>query len=482
MSVSNHYQVIVVGGGIVGAGIFRDLSLHGIKTLLIDSGDFASQTSERSSKMLHGGIRYLENLDFKLVFEALHEKNLWLKIAPHLAQEMPFFLPVYKNSKRPLWMIRIGLFLYDLLSGFKNSPYKIFDKDSTLQMCPQLQSEGLLGTGLYYDGVIDDAKMNLEIIYDGLLEKKSHALNHCLVTQVKKIPGNNSTQLTQLQVKNSLTNSTFNITADKIVYALGPFTDQFLQQQSIYSWSNCLLPSKGSHLWIKRSDLNINNAVVMTPHDEFGDRVIFVIPYKEKVLVGTTEVKPSGNFFQTSPNQSEIDYLIKNLNLYFPSAKLTLNHIIGQFAGIRPLVKEEGSLNLGKTSREHKIYRLDSETYAIAGGKYTTFRVMGQDISREICHFYSRSYNPDKTQSVLRQKSVILPFEWKLPLAKDLEIICQNEMPKTFHDLVVRRLSVPSRKIWKEKTHVDFDEYFNCHFQLLAKQIHISKDDISNFV
>ena len=128
-----HFKTLIVGGGIVGAGIFRDLTLQGVETLLVEARDFSSQTSERSSKMLHGGIRYLENLDFSLVFEALHEKNLWLKIAPHLAREEAFYLPVYKNAKRPLWMIRLGLFLYDLLSQFENTSFSSKNKNECLK-------------------------------------------------------------------------------------------------------------------------------------------------------------------------------------------------------------------------------------------------------------------------------------------------------------------------------------------------------------
>jgi glycerol-3-phosphate dehydrogenase len=157
------FKTVIVGGGIVGAGIFRDLVLNGVEALLLDAGDFSSQTSERSSKMLHGGIRYLENLDFPLIFEALHEKNLWLKLTPHLTREVPFYLPVYKDAKRPLWMIRIGLYLYDALSSFKNSPFSMKSKEETLKDIIGLNPEGLTGAGVYYDGIMD-AKITLEVM------------------------------------------------------------------------------------------------------------------------------------------------------------------------------------------------------------------------------------------------------------------------------------------------------------------------------
>src|SRR5690554_4942044 len=133
------YDVVIIGGGIVGAGILRDAALHGLKTLLIDKKDFTSQTSQSSSKMLHGGIRYLETFDFALVWEALHEKNLWIKLAPHLCQEKAFLMPIYKDSLRPLWMLKVGLWLYDFLSSFQNTPHRMLNIEETLKLLPPLK-------------------------------------------------------------------------------------------------------------------------------------------------------------------------------------------------------------------------------------------------------------------------------------------------------------------------------------------------------
>lgn len=476
-AIKDSYKTVIVGGGIVGAGIFRDLVLNGVETLIVDAGDFSAQTSERSSKMLHGGIRYLENMDFPLVFEALHEKNLWLKLTPHLTREVPFYMPVYKNSKRPLWMITIGLFLYDFLSSFKNSPFSTRNKEECLKDIKGLNPDGLSGAGVYYDGIMDDAKLTLEVLYDALVEPHAHAMNHTKVINVRKINNKNT-----LTLKNQLTGIETNVVADQVVYALGPFTDTFLKQYSFYNWHDVLLPSKGSHIWIKSSDLPIAHPIVMTPHDEYGDRVIFVIPHGEKVLVGTTEVPNKDDLFHVKPTAEEIAYLIKNLNLYFPALNLTKEKIIGSFAGIRPLVKESNTGgDRGKTSREHKVFQPASDTYVIAGGKYTTFRVMGREITQKICHRFHLSFNQDKTESPLRRPSVVGPFSWHLPTEKELIRICETEMPKTFDDLVMRRLSVLSRAIWKEKTSEDFDQYFNRHLETLKKYIQVSPDDIKNF-
>jgi glycerol-3-phosphate dehydrogenase len=247
----------------------------------------------------------------------------------------------------------------------------------------------------------------------------------------------------------------------------------------LYNWKNVLLPSKGSHLWISAKDLPLEVPIVMTTKD---DRVIFVIPHDDQVLVGTTEVSFEGDYFDVLPSPAEINYLLSAVNDYFPNLNLNSSHILSAFAGIRPLVSEGGNGSLGKTSREHKIFQPRSDTYVIAGGKYTTFRVMGQEISRAICHKYGRSYNSDYSLRQLRQKSVIIPFEWKVPDQQELIDICQNEGPRTFLDLIERRLSIPNRKIWKLRAGgIDFDQYFMGHLSELKKYIIISEQDIKNF-
>lgn len=469
----NHYETIIVGGGIVGAGIFRDLALHGIDCLLLDKGDFSAQTSQKSSKMLHGGIRYLENMDFKLVFEALAEKNLWLKIAPHLAQENPLTLPVYKSSKRPLWMIHAGLFLYDLLSQFKNSPFKILDQNQTLKLCPHLNPEELIGSGVYYDGVMDDVKITLEVIYDALLQSNASAINYSEVFDIKT-----QDDKSIVYTKNLINNSLQVYSCDQIVFALGPYTDIFLKKFSQFNWQDVLIPSKGSHLWISKKDLPLESPIVITTKD---NRVIFVIPHGDKILVGTTEIANDQNLDQLSPTQAEIDYLLLALEKYFPKLSIDKDKILSSFSGVRPLIQEENS-DRGTTSREHKIYQPTANTYVIAGGKYTTFRVMGQDISKEICHKHGRSYICDKTTMPLRQKSIILPFEWRIPSEIDLENICKNELPMTFEDLVVRRLGIASRKIWQVKNPtVDFNQFFISYINLFNTYFPIKKEDIINF-
>lgn len=472
--ISNQYECLIIGGGIVGAGLFRDLGLNNVQTLIVDKGDFSSQTSQASSKMLHGGIRYLENMDFKLVFEALEEKNLWIKIAPHICKEMPFHLPVYSDSKRPLWMIHAGLFLYDALSQFRNSKFKVLRPKEVEKRVPGINTSKLKGSGLYYDAIMDDAKLTLEVILDGV-SPTNHALNYTEALSIKR----NKNHSTTVTLRDVLTNETKEVTAKHLIYALGPFTDSFLKTIPDYKWKDVLLPSKGSHIWVSKKDLPINEALVMTPHDEQGDRVIFIVPHEHRVLVGTTEVKASGDFFHQTASEEEIDYLLKNLNLYFPNSGIDRSKILASFAGIRPLVKEDAhSDNRGKTSREHKIYHPSLNTYVIAGGKYTTFRVMGQEITKDITAKLHRPYNSDKTHSALKYQSVVNSFDWKLPNKEELKTILEKELVKTFQDLVLRRLSVPSRKAWSELTDKDFDSYFMESSDLLNQYLKISTEEL----
>jgi glycerol-3-phosphate dehydrogenase len=447
------FDTIVIGGGIVGAGIYRDLSLHNIKTLLIDKNDFTSHTSMSSSKMLHGGIRYLENFDFHLVYEALHEKNLWLKIAPHLCFEERFYLPVYNDSKRPLWMIKIGLFLYDLLSGFENTGHQVKNKNQTLEKISNLKQNGLQGSGIYSDAVVDDAKMTLEMIYDGNMNQQCQAHNYHEFISEKKLEGNLS-EYHQITVRDVLTNSLKTYQAKNIIYALGPFTDLVLNKVPHYHWKNILLPSKGSHLWFKNDKLNLTHPIVMTTND---DRVIFVIPQSNKVLVGTTEVNIKVDNTETLISASERKYLLNELNNYFPHLNLDETDIIGSYSGIRPLVKESDSINLGKTSREHRIVQLRSNIFVIAGGKYTTFRVMGQEIVRNIVQKKGKSYNDSLSTLPLRQKSVIPSFSNKYPSIDQIKEIIEKELPKTNADFLERRVGMNREYLLKNNL-ISLDE------------------------
>jgi len=429
-----HYEVLIVGGGINGCGLLRDLALNGVSALLIEKGDFSSQTSQGSSKMLHGGIRYLENFDFGLVKEALEEKNLWLKLTPHLCFERDFYLPLYDYSKYRPWMLKCGLMIYDFLSHFQNRPHDILNKQETLEKIPSLSEKGLRGAGKYFDGVVDDAKLALECLYDALLEPHAEALNYHEVLSVldhenKKI----------VTYKNILTGQKFESSCNFLVFTTGPFTDKLLPKLG-FSWKPKMALSKGIHLWLKADSLKAQGSVVLTTKD---NRVVFVIPQRNAILVGTTETPVREDIFDIEASEDEVTYLLNVLKDYFPHSNLTPSSIISTFAGVRPLVRDEGSPeNLGKVSRFHKIFRPDKKTYVLLGGKYTTFRRMTQELAQEITPRLGKKYRPNLTLENLRQHSLFPTFGEGPKINKDLILnIIKNEQVKTFQDLMKRRLS-----------------------------------------
>ena len=429
--MNKKFDVVIVGGGINGCGLLRDLALNGVSTLMIDKGDFSAQTSNSSSKMLHGGIRYLENFDFALVQEALEEKNLWLKLTPHLCFEREFYLPLYNYSKYRPFMLKTGLFIYDFLSHFQNKPHGMLSASEALEKIPSLDQNGLLGAGKYYDGVVDDGKLSLECLYDALLEPNAEALSYHEVSSVKKVTDGYE-----------VTYNPGNVTVHTkfLVFTTGPFTDQLLPKLGI-PWTPKLVPSKGVHLWIKEGAIEAKGSVVLTTRD---NRVVFVIPQRGSILVGTTETPVDQDIFDIKATKTEVDYLLSVLKQYFPNASLNESSIISTTAGVRPLVREEGSNeSLGKVSRFHKIFRPDERTYVLLGGKYTTFRKMTQELASEIVPRLGLRYRSNLTLNPLRQKSLFPTFGERPELTKNLvkEIIAK-EYVTTLDDLTKRRLSL----------------------------------------
>jgi glycerol-3-phosphate dehydrogenase len=390
----SYSEVSIIGSGCVGAALFRDFSLHGIHTALFERSDYCTQTSRRSSKMLHGGIRYLEQFDFQLVREALHEKNIWKKLAPELVQEVPFCLPIYQDSKRSRLEISIGLKLYDLLSGFENAPHQILNQQQVKEKFSYLNETALQGAGIYYDAIMDDYQLVLDCLVDG---KLSHAQNMLY----------NYHELIAIEDKKTYQELTFkkydgSFTQHKtrfVIYALGPFTDHVLAK--LYpSWQNCLLPSQGAHLWLDKEKFPLTHSFLVQGAD---NRVVFFIPHDYAILVGTTETTAPKEIFNIEATKSDISYLLQLANNFFPQFQASESCIIESFAGVRPLVAEDHNTDRGKTSREHKVFRPNSKSFVIVGGKYTTFRTMVQPTVYEICRYLGITYSFSKTISPLRR-------------------------------------------------------------------------------
>lgn len=367
------FDLFIIGGGINGAGIARDASLRGMKVGLIESADFASGTSSRSSKLIHGGIRYLENMEFKLVFEALNERTKLFEMAPHLVHHLRFMIPVYKISRVSLGKMGMGMWLYDLLALFQAPEmHEKINADEAIKRMPSLKEKDLIGACVYSDAYMDDARL----VYETL---RSANENGVLCANYVKAIGADFDQNQKIQrvlCEDHLTQRKFYVKARHFVSCVGPWTDQ-LAKSFDPQWKNKLRPTKGIHLTLPRQRLKMESAVVMGA--EKSDRIVFGIPRHEMLLFGTTDTDFHESPENVTVTKEDIKYLLHIIDSYFPGAKIKSEDIISSYAGVRPLV-QDGAASEGKTSREHSIFNdVHGVTY-IAGGKYTTYRLIACEV------------------------------------------------------------------------------------------------------
>ncbi len=396
-------DLIIIGGGINGAGIARDATMRGLKVLLVDKNDFAYGTSSRSTKLIHGGIRYLENYDFKLVWEACHERKTLTKIAPHLVHQLGFVFPVYKGDKRPAWLVKVGMFLYDLMAGFQNLKWhKNLSKKGILKLIPSLKKEGLKGGGIYYDAQTDDARLVLANIQDAA-DRGAIVKNYTEVATIKphnaddaQDPGEVDQPIGCLEVvcQDVLTAEKFTYAAPIIINATGPWLDQNLkkwhvedkQQISDAGQQPHLRLTKGIHFFIPK----VTDEYALLIGAQRDGRVFFVIPWGEYSLVGTTDTDYKGRPDQVAADDEDRKYLIAELNRLFPEKKLGLKDIIADFAGLRPLLHIEG-IKEGAVTREYKL-KIDQigstlpgqpggTMISVVGGKITTYRNLAEKVT-----------------------------------------------------------------------------------------------------
>ena len=359
-----HYNLVIIGGGIMGAGIAREAQLRGMSVLLLEKGDFAQGTSSRSSKLIHGGIRYLANFEFDLVFESLQERTNLFEMAPNLVWPARFVLPVYKQSKFGMGKMKLGMILYDLLVGInKLKPHRKLSSNETFDLIPFINTNNLEGAFIYSDAYTDDSRLVIETIRSATRHGAS-CVCYAEVTDVVMESG----KITKLNVNCGGNN--FSVKGTHFVSAVGPWTDKFAK--SIFDkWDKCLKPSKGIHITLERKRLSIENSVVMVDHP--NSRIVFCIVRDDMIIVGTTDTEYNKDPEEVYTNRSDIDYLLGMCCKYFPKADIKIEDIVASYAGVRPLV-EDDSASVGKTSRESKvIYDARNITF-VAGGKYTNYR------------------------------------------------------------------------------------------------------------
>ncbi|MEO0335334.1 MAG: glycerol-3-phosphate dehydrogenase/oxidase [Pseudomonadota bacterium] len=375
------FDVAIIGGGINGAGIARDAASRGLKVALIEASDFASGTSSRSSKLIHGGLRYLESLEFGLVFEALSERRKLFEMAPNMVHPLRFVLPIYKGDRVGMFKMGLGMMLYDVLALFEApKTHRRLNPEETLRELPHLNPEGLLGSYAYYDAYMDDDRLVHESMRSAT-DSGAISANYVKAIGADTVGG----KVTALKCNDQITGSSFSIQARHFVSTVGPWTD-ILGTDLLQNWSPIMRPSKGVHLTFRKERFPLKDAVVMAADAQ--KRIVFGIPRHEMVIVGTTDTDFSGDPSDVHSTEKDIRYLLQVANQYFPGAKLTEKDIVASYSGVRPLVAD-GSTSESATSREHTIINDPRNVTFVAGGKYTTYRHMAEESVESFLSMFS---------------------------------------------------------------------------------------------
>ena len=376
------YDVVVIGAGITGAGIAREAAMRGLSVAVVDMQDFAAGTSSRSTKMAHGGLRYLAHGEMDLVKSSTRERN-WMRVQiPHLVRPIPFFLPIIEGSKLKKRDIQGITKIYDFLSDDK-SEFKNYKKSKTYtaeeiyDLEPKFNREGLKGGLIYYDTNIDDARLTIEILKEAIF-RGADAINYCKVIGYIKNDG----KITGIKVKDLEVNSDFESRATLVINATGIWTDNLLENYPENIPNPLIRPTKGIHLQYKRE--NVGNNMATGLYSKVDNRFFFVIPRNKKyTLVGTTDTDYQGDLANPFCDKKDADYLIKSVKLYYPNAQLDYENILSTYAGIRPLVMQKGKSET-EVSRNHIIFFSNDNLLTITGGKLTEWREMAEDLFEHI--------------------------------------------------------------------------------------------------
>ena len=372
-SSSAEWDICIIGGGATGLGTAVDAASRGFRTMLVEQNDFAKGTSSRSTKLVHGGVRYLQQGNIKLVMEALHERGVLKKNAPHLVKNQSFIVPNYKWWEGPYY--GIGLKVYDWMSGRLGlGPSEILSREETLKLAPTLDADGLRGGVLYRDGQFDDARLAINLAQTAA-DHGAVLINYCQVTGlVKKGENIAGVRTTDLLGKND-----FEIRAKVVISAAGVFTD-FILKMDEPGAEPLISPSQGVHIVLDKEFLP-GDAAIMVPHTDDG-RVLFAVPWHHKIIIGTTDTFVESADFDSLLEpvalDEEIDFILRQIGRYL-TKNPTRSDIRSVFAGLRPLVRGNNK-NSAELSRDHLISVSDSGLITITGGKWTTYRRMAEDV------------------------------------------------------------------------------------------------------
>jgi glycerol-3-phosphate dehydrogenase len=378
---SAEWDICIIGGGATGLGTAVDATTRGFKTILFEQHDFAKGTSSRSTKLVHGGVRYLQQGNIKLVLEALKERGLLIKNAPHLVHNQKFVVPNYKWWEGPFY--GIGLKIYDWMAGKLGlGPSEFLSKEETLQLAPTLDPEGLRGGIVYHDGQFDDARLAIDLAQTAA-QHNGVLLNYFPVKGMMKSsarPAGSAgrEKVCGVQVEDRLTKKQYEVKAKVVINATGVFTDAVMNMDNP-KHKQMIEPSQGIHLVVDKVFLPGATAI-MIPRTDDG-RVLFAVPWHNKIVLGTTDTpvkaKDAASLLEPIPLKEEVDFILQHIGRYL-SQDPQLSDIRSMFAGLRPLVKGN-SKKTAALSRDHVINVADSGLITITGGKWTTYRKMAED-------------------------------------------------------------------------------------------------------
>ena len=425
------WDVLVIGGGIVGAGVARDAAMRGLKTALVDQADFAFGTSSRSSRLLHGGLRYLAQGRLRLVHEASLEKRVIHRIAPHLADPLAFVFPTIRGTEWGWYKLSVGVKLYDLLCGRRNlGKSSSMGKNALLRRIPSLEGTPLRLSGAvrYYDGFTNDARLVIDTL-------RSAARHGAVLSNYSKFEdAARKDDGWRCRLRDVERNEEFEVHAKQVVNATGPWSS------GIPHSNTCLRLTKGVHLVIDRERLPIDDAVVMAD----GSRILFGIPWGERVILGTTDTDFDGPIESPDCTDRDVREIIDVVSKTFPSTGITDEDVISVWSGLRPLVADRNG-NPSDISRRHEIKMAEPGWWDITGGKLTTYRLMAKQAVDKVVRRGGHSATPCRTaQEPLLPESETDGISANIPMEVSkmlVEHYCRNEWAVHLDDVMVRRSS-----------------------------------------
>ncbi|HEY3066651.1 MAG TPA: glycerol-3-phosphate dehydrogenase/oxidase [Methylomirabilota bacterium] len=388
------YDVVIVGGGMAGAGVARELALRGLSVALVEKADFASGTTSRSSKLIHGGLRYLELFDFGLVRESLRERETLRRLAPHLVRPLPFLVPIYRDSSRSLIKVRIGLKLYDWLTpGRDRERYRVLRAVDALSLEPAIRAAALEGAGYYFDDLLVFPE---RLCLENVLSAGRHRARAFNYAEVEEFVRDARGRLAGVKVRDLLSARVVTLAARVIVNAGGPWVDALRERAGVSERGKRIVrTTKGIHCLLPR----LTERAIY--HSTADDRMIFVIPWRDFSLVGTTDTDFEGDLDRVHATRREVEYLLEEVRQAVPDRRLALENVAYTYAGVRPLSYEEGR-RASDVSRDHKVVaEEDGRFLSVTGTKLTCFRSLAAQLGDRVMKTLGRQAESRTAQLAL---------------------------------------------------------------------------------